>query len=121
MSVDTGSSDWSPGFSRLERAPAKAGTPTGACMREWRMYNPALAVDGAVAVHRWFADGSAWAYHPWFRGKTRDLLEALDRQLKSEARDPFEVSGLGGVLIGEKAEDPDCGDRRALHRRPAVL
>src|SRR5262245_33395219 len=68
---------------------------------------------GKVAVHRWFKRGAGWAYDGWYAGRFPELLRALDGVLKAAALGPFEVPGLGGVLVGSKDPDPGCDDPHA--------
>jgi hypothetical protein len=83
--------------------------------------SPVAVGGGVVAVHRWFAGGEDWAYHPWFERHTAALLRSLDARLKSGERGAFEVDALGGVLVGETLPDPDCPDPKARERAPTVL
>jgi hypothetical protein len=78
-------------------------------------------IEGKVAVHRWFAGGEDWAYHPWFAGHGRELLAVLDRRLKSHEEGEFRIEALGGVLVGESRPDRACPDPKARDRRPSVL
>jgi hypothetical protein len=74
-----------------------------------------------VAVHRWFSRGEDWALHPYFTARMGELLRALDERLKARQPGPFEVEALGGLLVGELFDDPDCLDPRARDRRPCVI
>lgn len=41
---------------------------------------------GVVAIHRWFADGEGWAYHPWYQSRLNELLAAVKPELDSRGR-----------------------------------
>src|SRR5579884_1348781 len=83
--------------------------------------NALLSGDGKVAVYRWFDNGEGWAYHPWFSARGLELSQAVDPILKAAPAGSFCIPALGGFLIGEHCEDPDCPDPKARARRPTVL
>lgn len=83
---------------------------------------------GAVAIHRWFADGEGWAYHPWYESRQFELLAVLQpeldhrRELEERGRHrSFTYYAMGGVLVGDQMSDPDCKDDRAVDRNPTIL
>src|SRR5690349_9722551 len=75
-----------------------------------------------VVVHRWFADGEGWAYHPNLKNTWSDMAGDVDKYLKSRSlSEEFVVPHRNGDLIGEKIADEDCLDPKAVNRRPFIL
>jgi hypothetical protein len=56
-----------------------------------------------VAVHRWFAEGEGWPYHPILKPYFHDLVDLLGQHLKSpDTEENFErnLKGKGILLTG---------------------
>jgi hypothetical protein len=84
---------------------------------------------GAIAIHRWFAQGAGWSYHPWFQSRMYEFLKAITPELdgrgeilaKNAGIHVIDCQALGGFLIGEQVPDPDCPDPLAAERCPTIL
>ncbi|MCS6850414.1 MAG: hypothetical protein NZ700_04510 [Gemmataceae bacterium] len=84
---------------------------------------------GVVAIHRWFADGEGWAYHPWFRERLDALLAAVkpeldrrsDLRMDDRADRVFVQEAMGGFLLGQMEHDRNCSDPKARGRAPTIL
>lgn len=84
---------------------------------------------GAIAIHRWFAQGEGWSYHPWFQSRLQEFLTVIKPELegrgeilpKSGGARMIECQALGGFLIGEQVFDPECPDPLAAGRCPTIL
>jgi hypothetical protein len=83
---------------------------------------------GFVAIHRWFAQGEGWAYHPWYDQRIAELLAALkpvlDRRKELErcgGSQPSYIPAMGGTLFVIHERDDKCPDQAALHRYPTIL
>ncbi len=83
---------------------------------------------GPVAIHRWFADGEGWAYHPWYESQKHELLATLKDTLdcrgnpeSSDSRRTFSYKAMGGILFGEQIRDLTCPDVEAAGRFPTIL
>jgi hypothetical protein len=75
-----------------------------------------------VAVHRWFAKGEGWAYHPDLGDKLQLAIgEVADHLKSSKINDQFVLSSGRGTLVGEKFPDDECNNPRALNRHPFIL
>ena len=55
-----------------------------------------------MAIHRWFAGGEGWAYHPWYDDRKPELLTALKVELENRrAWSPAVVAGSSCTKLWE--------------------
>src|SRR5262249_7179298 len=80
-----------------------------------------------VVQHRWFKGGEGWAYDASVDANYVRLADSLDPALRRPAtrgeRTRVGLPSCGGWLVGERADDPDPVDPRAVRggARPFVL
>jgi hypothetical protein len=87
-----------------------------------------MEIGGFVAVHRWFAQGEGWAYHPWYTPHLRQLITAVQTELENrrnlEQYDGYrecEIEALGGVLFVVHQRDDHCLNETAAKDYPTIL
>jgi hypothetical protein len=84
---------------------------------------------GAVIIHRWFADGAGWAYHPTYGDHRLRIVKVLGDELSNQrqkleagnGRHRFVRMIEEGVLLGEVVDDLACPDPMAAGRHPTIL
>lgn len=76
-----------------------------------------------VAVHRWFADGAGWAYHPEIDDRVlEEIIRTVTPILYSSENESRGIhQSAAGLLVVEKFPQDDCDDASAVARSPHVL
>ena len=76
-----------------------------------------------VAVHRWFADGAGWAYHPEIDDRVlEEIIRTVTPILYSSENESRGIhQSAVGLLVVEKFPQKNCDDASAVARSPHVL
>ena len=76
-----------------------------------------------VAVHRWFADGAGWAYHPEIDDRVlEEIIRTVTPILYSSENESRGIhQSAVGLLVVEKFPQENCDDASAVTRSPHVL